>query len=62
MSNSVWSDLNKSCIVLKLHDMCNNLKRNCQKQKNFSPKQFQLEGARFEKTMKKNIQGLSNSF
>ena len=32
MSNSVWCDLNKNCTVLKLHNMCHNLKCNCQKQ------------------------------
>ena len=33
MSNSTWCNLNKKCTVLKLHDMCHNLKCNCQKQK-----------------------------
>ena len=44
MSNSAWCDLNKKCTVLKLHDMCHNLKCKCQKQITFTPKQFQLEG------------------
>ena len=53
MSNSAWCDLNKKCTVLKWHDMCHNPKCKCQKQITFSPKQFQLEGGRFKKTMKK---------
>ena len=57
MSNSAWYDLNKDCTVLKLHDMCHNSKRNCQKQITFSPKQFQLEGAGFKNTMKKIFKG-----
>ena len=42
MSNSAWCDLNKDCIVLKLHDICHNSKCNCQNQITFTPKQFQL--------------------
>ena len=44
MSNSAWCDLNKICIVLKLHDFCHNPKCKCQKQLTFTPQQFQLEG------------------
>ena len=47
MSNSAWCDLNKNYTVLKLHDLCQYPKCNCQKQITFSPKQFQLEGAGF---------------
>ena len=43
MNNPAWCDLSKICTVLKLHDMCHNIKRNCQKQITFTPKQFQLE-------------------
>ena len=57
MSNSARCDLNKSCTVLKLHDICHNPKCNCQKQITFGPNQFQLEGAGFKITMKKNIKG-----
>ena len=57
MSNSAWCDLNKNCPVLKLHDMCHNPKFKTQKQTTFSPKQFQLEGAGFKKTMKKVFKG-----
>ena len=57
MSNSAWFDLNRICTVLKLHDMCHNRKCNCQKQFTFGPKQFQLEGAGFKKTMKNRFKG-----
>ena len=49
MTNSAWCEINKDCTVLKLHDLCHNLKYNCQKQITFSPKHFQLEGAVFLK-------------
>ena len=58
MSNSAWCDLNKNCTVLKLHDMCHNPKRKCQKQITFSPNQFQLEGAGFKDPMKKYLRDL----
>ena len=58
MSNSAWCNLNKNCTVLKLHDMCHNPKCKCQKQITFSPNQFQLEGAGFKNTMKKNLRDL----
>ena len=58
MSNSAWCDLNKNCTVLKLHDMCHNPKCKCQKQITFSPNQFQLEGAGFKNTIKKNLKDL----
>ena len=54
ISKSVWCALNKTCTVVKLHQMCHNPKCNCQKQTTFSPKQFQLEGAGFKNTVKKN--------
>ena len=57
MSNSAWCDLNKICTVLKLHDMCHNPKCKCQKQTNFSPNQFQLQGSCFKNTMKKILKG-----
>ena len=52
MSNSAWCDLNKTCTVLKLHDMCHNPKCSCQKQRTFSPRHFQLEANGCKKTMK----------
>ena len=57
MSNSAWCDLIENCTVLKLHDMCHNPKRKCQKQITFSPNQFHLEGSGFKKTMKKIFKG-----
>ena len=57
MSNSAWCDLNKNCFVLKLHDMCQKPKCNCQKQITFTRRQFQLEGNGFKKTMKKMFKG-----
>ena len=58
MSNSAWCGLNKNCIVLKLHDTCHNPKCKCQEQITFTPNQFQLEGAGFKNTMKKNLRDL----
>ena len=56
-SNSARCDLNKNCAVLKLHDMCHNPKCNCQKQINFTPKQYMLGGNGFKNTMKKIFKG-----
>ena len=53
MSNSAWYDLNKSFTGLKLHDLCHNPRCNCQKQITFTPKQYMLERAGFNNTMKK---------
>ena len=53
MSNSARCDINKSCTVFKLHDMCHNPKCKCHKQITFSPNQFQLEGAGFKNTIRK---------
>ena len=58
MSNSAWCDLNKDCTVLKLQDLCINSNCNCQKHITFSPKQFQMEGAGFENTVKRILRGL----
>ena len=56
MSNSAWCDLNKTCTVLKLQDMCHNLECKCQKQITFTPKQYMLEGNGLKK-MKKMFKG-----
>ena len=61
MSTSAWCDLNSERDVLKIHDLCHNPEAKCQKQFTFAPRQFQLEGAGFKNTMKKNIQGKSKS-
>ena len=55
MSNSAWCDLNSKRDILKLHDHCSNPKYKCQKLITFTPKSFQLEGAGFKNTMKKNF-------
>ena len=57
MSNSAWCDLNKNCMVLKLHDMCHNPKCKCQKQITFSPNQFQLEGGSIKNKLKSIFRG-----
>ena len=57
MTNSAWYDLNKDCTVLKLHDMCHNPKRNCQKQITFTPRQILLEGNGFKDTMRSFFNG-----
>ena len=57
MSNSAWCDLKKKCTVLQLHDICHNPKCICQKQITFTPKQFQLEGNGYKKTMEIFLKG-----
>ena len=53
MSNHAWCDLDETNI-LRLHDYCPNPKCKCQKQNTIPPNQFQIEGAGFKNTMKKN--------
>ena len=62
MSNSAWCDLNKNCTVLKLQDMCHNPKCKCQKQINFTPKQFQLEGGSIKSKLRKNFRGTQTAW
>ena len=62
MSNSSWCDLNKSCTVLKLHDMCQNPKCKCQKQITFSPNQFQLEGGSIKSKLKSIFRGTKTAW
>ena len=57
MSSSAQCDLSSKGNILKLHDKCSNPKCNCQKLITFTPKQFQLEGNGFKKTMKKIFEG-----
>ena len=57
MSKSAWCDLNKNCVVLKLHDMCHIAIYNYQKQITFTPKQFQQESNGFQNNMKKIFKG-----
>ena len=58
MSNAAWCGLNSKCDILKLPYLCHNPKCKCQKQINFNPNQFQLEGAGFENTMKNCLKAL----
>ena len=61
-SNSAWCDLNKSCTVLKLHDMCHNPKCKCQKQITFTPKQFQFEGGSIKSKLQKLFKGTQTAW
>ena len=56
MSSAAWSDLNKECTILKLHDKCPNPKCNCQKIITFTPKQYMLEGGSIKSKTTKNFQ------
>ena len=58
ISNSAWCNLNNKGDIPKLHDLCHNPKCECQKQINFTPRQFQLEEAGFKCTIKKILMGL----
>ena len=62
MTNSAWCDLNKNCTVLKLHGMCHNPKRKCQKQITFTPKQFQLEGGSIKSKLQKIFKGTQTAW
>ena len=62
MSNSAWCDSNKICTVLKVHDMCHNPNCKCQKQRTFSPNQFQFEPAGFKNTMEKIFKGTQSAW
>ena len=57
MNSSAWCDLNKNCIVLKLHDMCHNQKLKCQKQITFTPKQFQVASGSIKSKLQKIFRG-----
>ena len=57
MSNSAWCDLNKNCAVLKLHNMCHNLKCKCQKHITLTPKQFQLGGGSIRSKLQEFFRG-----
>ena len=62
MSNSAWCGLNKTCTVLKLHDMCHNPKSNCQKQNTFTPKQYKLEGGSIKSKLQKIFKGAQSAW
>ena len=57
MSNSAWRDLHGKGDTVKLHDIGQNLKSECQKEISFTPKKFQMEGAGFKNTKKKIFKG-----
>ena len=48
MSNSAWCGLRNKCDTTNLHDFCHYPRCKYQKQITFTPRQFQLERARFE--------------
>ena len=57
MSNSAWCDLNSKGDILKLHDICPNPKRNCQKIIIFTPHQYMLEGGSIKSKLQKFLRG-----
>ena len=62
LTNLSWCDLGSKSNLPKLHGMCFNPKRKCQKHTKFKPKDFQLEGAGFKNTMKKIVKGSENAW
>ena len=62
MSNSALCDLKKNCTVLKLHDMCHNLKCRCQKQTTFAPKQFHFEGGAIKSKLQEIFKGTQTAW
>ena len=62
MSNSARCDFDKVCTILKLHDKCHNPKWNCQKQINFTPKQFQLEDVSNKSKLQKFFKGTQTAW
>ena len=61
MSSSLWCDLNKDTSFLMLQEQGVKSKFNCQKQVNFTAKQFQLEDAGFTSKMDKNFTATQSS-
>ena len=62
MSTSAWCDLNKNFTVLRLHDMCHNPNCKCQKQINFTPKEFQPEGGSIKSKLQKIFRGTKKTW
>ena len=58
ISNSSWCDSNSNRTILKLQDLCPNIKDNCQNQTKFTARRFELEDCGFESNYKKNLQKL----
>ena len=61
MSNSAWCDSNSKGDKLNSHSLCPNPKCNCQKQINFTPKQYQLEVAGL-KEIAKSFRGTQSAW
>ena len=57
MSNQAWTDSNKDCNILKLHDKYPNPKCNCQKIITFTPHQYMLEGGSIKSKLQKFFRG-----
>ena len=55
MSSSTCCDLNSKEDTPKLHDICPNFKSECEKQVNYTPNYFQLEGAGYKNKSQKNF-------
>ena len=62
MWNSAWTDLNKNCSIMKLHDKCPNPKCNCQKIITFTPKQYMLEGGSIKSKLQKIFRGTQTAW
>ena len=62
MSNSAWCNVNKTCTVLKLHDMCHNPKCRYQKQITFTPQQIKLEGGLIKSKLQKLFKGIQTAW
>ena len=62
MSNQAWTDLNKDCNILKLHDKCPNPKCNCQKIITFTSHQYMLEGGSIKSKLQKKFEGTQTAW
>ena len=62
MSDLAWSDLNKDCSILKLHDKCPNPKCNCQMVITFTPHQYMLEGGSIKSKLQKISKGTQTAW
>ena len=57
MSIAAWCDLKSKGDTLKSQDVCHKTRCKCLKQVTFTPRQRQLDGEEFRKTMKKVFKG-----
>ena len=58
MLNLSLCNLKKQGIMVKVNDFCSNNKSNCRKQLIIAQSQIQLEGARFQNTVKSNLKAV----